>query len=129
MARPGRRRIHGPASMILKIWGDARLAADRADEGTDNRPSYWMGKEVFTSVSIGIALSNSAYENPDDMLPGWQIRPCIGPSPWASPVTRCFDAGHASQLGAAFYRSRTDLRHALGPGGNFRNYYQPDRCP
>jgi len=31
-------------------------------------PFILGGKEVFTSVSIGIALSNSAYENPDDML-------------------------------------------------------------
>jgi PleD family two-component response regulator len=26
------------------------------------------GKEIFTSISIGIALSNTAYEEPEDML-------------------------------------------------------------
>src|SRR6202795_2584316 len=51
----------------LKDLGDASLTADRLMKVLAP-PFILGGKEIFTSASIGIALSNSAYEQPEDML-------------------------------------------------------------
>src|SRR5437016_2966470 len=52
----------------IKDPGDAKRAADRMMKALAS-PFILGGKEVFTSVSIGIALSTSAYEQPEEMLP------------------------------------------------------------
>src|SRR4029077_14583594 len=79
-------------------------------------------KEIFSSVSIGIAVSNAGYEHPEEFL-------------------RDADTAmyHAKSLGKARYEIfdadmrasvthrlelETDLRHALNRG-EFRNFYQP----
>jgi diguanylate cyclase (GGDEF)-like protein/PAS domain S-box-containing protein len=52
----------------LKDPGDARQAAERLMKAV-SAPFTLNGKEVFTSVSVGIALSNAAkYELPDEIL-------------------------------------------------------------
>src|SRR5207244_1877516 len=51
----------------IKDPSDAKRAADRLMKALAS-PFLLGGKEVFTSVSIGIALSTSAYENPEDIL-------------------------------------------------------------
>src|SRR5437879_4021915 len=51
----------------IKDPSDAKRAADRLMKALAS-PFVLGGKEVFTSVSIGIALSTSAYENPEDIL-------------------------------------------------------------
>src|SRR5207244_11231873 len=51
----------------IKDPGDAKRAADRMMKALA-APFILGGKEVFTSVSIGIALSTSAYEQPEEML-------------------------------------------------------------
>src|SRR5437660_1257585 len=52
----------------LKDPNDAKRAAERLMKAL-TAPFVLGGKEVFTSVSIGIALSNPAYEQPEDILP------------------------------------------------------------
>jgi EAL domain-containing protein (putative c-di-GMP-specific phosphodiesterase class I) len=52
----------------LKDPSDARQAAERLMKAV-GAPFLLSGKEVFTSVSVGIALSNAAaYESPDEIL-------------------------------------------------------------
>src|SRR5216684_190744 len=51
----------------IKDPSDAKRAAERMMKALAP-PFILGGKEVFTSVSIGIALSNPAYEQPEDIL-------------------------------------------------------------
>jgi len=51
----------------IKDPNDAKRAADRMMKALAS-PFILGGKEVFTSVSIGIALGNSSYEQPEDIL-------------------------------------------------------------
>jgi diguanylate cyclase (GGDEF)-like protein/PAS domain S-box-containing protein len=51
----------------LKDPNDAKVAADRLMKAL-KPPFLLAGKEVYTSVSIGIAQSNPVYEGPDEML-------------------------------------------------------------
>src|SRR5579872_1056071 len=51
----------------LKEPDDAKSAAERLMDAL-TPPFILGGKEVFTSVSIGIALGNAAYEKPEDLL-------------------------------------------------------------
>jgi EAL domain-containing protein (putative c-di-GMP-specific phosphodiesterase class I) len=80
------------------------------------------GKEVFTSVSIGIALSSSAYENPDDMLRDADTAMYRAKS-LGKARYEVFDADMRASL-VARLQLETDLRHAL-ERGEFRNFYQP----
>src|SRR6266566_10166925 len=105
----------------LKDPGDAKLAADRLMKVLT--PAFILGgKEVFTSVSIGIALSNSSYENPDDMLRDADTAMYRAKSLGKSRY-EVFDADMRASL-VARLQVETDLRHALDRG-EFRNYYQP----
>src|SRR6266566_2280335 len=105
----------------IKDLGDARLAADRLMKVL-TPPFILDGKEVFTSVSIGIALSNSAYENPDDMLRDADTAMYRAKSLGKSRY-EVFDADMRASL-VARLQVETDLRHAL-ERGEFRNFYQP----
>src|ERR1700756_1853386 len=51
----------------IKDPSDAKRAADRMMKALAS-PFILGGKEVFTSVSVGIALSNVGYEQPEEML-------------------------------------------------------------
>jgi len=51
----------------IKEPSDAKSAADRLMKAVV-APFMLGGREVFTSVSIGIALSNSTYEQAEDIL-------------------------------------------------------------
>jgi len=105
----------------LKDPGDARLAADRLMKVLAP-PFILGGKEVFTSVSIGIALSSSAYENPDDMLRDADTAMYRAKS-LGKARYEVFDADMRASL-VARLQLETDLRHALDRG-EFRNFYQP----
>jgi diguanylate cyclase (GGDEF)-like protein/PAS domain S-box-containing protein len=105
----------------LKDPGHAKFAADRLMK--ELAPPFMLGgKEVFISVSIGIALSNSAYENPDDMLRDADTAMYRAKSLGKA---RCevFDADMRASL-VARLQMETDLRHAL-EREEFRNFYQP----
>jgi diguanylate cyclase (GGDEF)-like protein/PAS domain S-box-containing protein len=105
----------------LKDLGDARLAAARLMKVL--APPFMLGgKEVFTSASIGIALSSSAYENPDDMLRDADTAMYRAKS-LGKARYEVFDADMRASL-VARLQLETDLRHAL-ERGEFRNFYQP----
>jgi diguanylate cyclase (GGDEF)-like protein/PAS domain S-box-containing protein len=105
----------------LKDPGDAKLAAERLMKVLKT-PFVLNGKEIFTSASIGIALNNSAYKNPDDMLRDADTAMYRAKSLGKS---RCevFDADMRASL-VARLEVETDLRHAL-ERQEFRNVYQP----
>ena len=105
----------------LKDLGDARLAADRLMKVLAP-PFILGGKEVFTSASVGIALSNSAYESPDDMLRDADTAMYRAKS-LGKARYEVFDADMRASL-VARLQIETDLRHGL-EREEFRNFYQP----
>jgi diguanylate cyclase (GGDEF)-like protein/PAS domain S-box-containing protein len=105
----------------LKDPNDARLAADRLMKVLAP-PFILSGKEVFTSASIGIALSNSAYESPDDMLRDADTAMYRAKS-LGKARYEVFDADMRASL-VARLQIETDLRHGL-ERGEFLNFYQP----
>ena len=105
----------------LKDPGDAKLAADRLMKVL-TPPFILAGKEVFTSVSIGIALSTTSYESPDDMLRDADTAMYRAKS-LGKGRYEVFDADMRASL-VARLQVETDLRHAL-ERNEFQNYYQP----
>src|SRR6266436_2888873 len=91
----------------IKDPSDAKRAAERMMKALAS-PFILGGKEVFTSVSIGIALSSSAYEQPEDIL-------------------RDADTAmyRAKSLGKARYEVFDADMRASVERGEFRNFYQP----
>jgi len=70
----------------IKDPSDAKRAADRMMKALAS--PFILGGKSVTSVSIGIALSNSAYEQ-RKISCEMPTRQCIGPSLWERPVMRC----------------------------------------
>jgi len=105
----------------IKDPSDAKRAADRMMKALAS-PFILGGKEVFTSVSIGIALSNSAYEQPEDMLRDADTAMYRAKSQGKARY-EVFDADMRASV-LARLQLETDLRHAL-ERGEFRNFYQP----
>jgi diguanylate cyclase (GGDEF)-like protein/PAS domain S-box-containing protein len=105
----------------IKDPSDAKRAADRMMKALAS-PFMLGGKEVFTSVSIGIALSNSAYEQPEDILRDADTAMYRAKS-LGKARYEVFDADMRASV-LARLQLETDLRHAL-ERGEFRNFYQP----
>jgi diguanylate cyclase (GGDEF)-like protein/PAS domain S-box-containing protein len=105
----------------IKDPSDAKRAADRMMKALVP-PFILGGKEVFTSVSIGIALSNSAYEQPEDILRDADTAMYRAKSQGKARY-EVFDADMRASVMARL-QLETDLRHAL-ERGEFRNFYQP----
>ena len=105
----------------LKDPNDAKKAADRLMKAL-SAPFSLGGKEVFTSVSIGIALSNSAYEQPEDMLRDADTAMYRAKS-LGKARFEVFDADMRARVMARL-QLETDLRGAL-ERQEFRNFYQP----
>ncbi len=105
----------------LKDPGDAKRAADRMMKALAS-PFILGGKEVFTSVSIGIALSNPAYEQAEDILRDADTAMYRAKS-LGKARYEVFDADMRASMMARL-QLETDLRHALDRGA-FRNFYQP----
>ena len=105
----------------LKGPEDAKRAADRLMKALAP-PFILGGKEVFTSVSIGIALSNSAYEQSEEMLRDADTAMYRAKSLGKSRY-EVFDANMRAIVMARL-QLETDLRGAL-EREEFRNYYQP----
>jgi diguanylate cyclase (GGDEF)-like protein/PAS domain S-box-containing protein len=105
----------------IKDPSDAKRAADRMMKALAP-PFILDGKEVFTSVSIGIALSNSAYEQPEDILRDADTAMYRAKSQGKARY-EVFDADMRASVMARL-QLETDLRHAL-ERGEFRNFYQP----
>jgi len=105
----------------LKDPSDAKSAADRLMKALAP-PFILGGKEVFTSVSIGIALSNSAYDEPEDMLRDADTAMYRAKS-LGKARFEVFDADMRASVMARL-QLETDLRGAL-EREEFRNFYQP----
>src|SRR5438034_2348340 len=105
----------------IKDPNDAKRAADRMMKALAS-PFILGGKEVFTSVSIGIALSNSAYEQPEEILrdadTAMYRAKALGKARY-----EVFDADMRASVMARL-QLETDLRRAL-ERGEFHNFYQP----
>jgi diguanylate cyclase (GGDEF)-like protein/PAS domain S-box-containing protein len=105
----------------IKDPNDAKRAAERMMKALAP-PFILAGKEVFTSVSIGIALSNPAYEQPEDILRDADTAMYRAKS-LGKARYEVFDADMRASV-LARLQLETDLRHAL-ERGEFRNFYQP----
>jgi diguanylate cyclase (GGDEF)-like protein/PAS domain S-box-containing protein len=105
----------------LKEPADANRAAERLMKALAP-PFVLVGKEVFTSISIGIALSNSAYEQPEDMLRDADTAMYRAKS-LGKARYEVFDADMRASVMARL-QLETDLRRAL-ERNEFRNFYQP----
>jgi diguanylate cyclase (GGDEF)-like protein/PAS domain S-box-containing protein len=105
----------------IKDPSDAKRAAERMMKALAP-PFILAGKEVFTSVSIGIALSNPAYEQPEDILRDADTAMYRAKS-LGKARYEVFDADMRASVMARL-QLETDLRHAL-ERGEFRNFYQP----
>ena len=100
---------------------DANRAAERLMKSLAP-PFVLGGKEVFTSISIGIALSNTAYEEPEDMLRDADTAMYRAKS-LGKARYEVFDADMRASVMARL-QLETDLRRAL-ERNEFRNFYQP----
>ena len=109
------------------ILGELRESGDA--EGVANRlmsvlrlPFVVDEKEVFTSASIGIALSTSGYQHPEEFLRDADTAMYRAKSLGKA---RCeiFDANMRASVTQRL-QLETDLRHAIDRQ-EFRNYYQP----
>ncbi|HEU5233093.1 MAG TPA: EAL domain-containing protein [Terriglobales bacterium] len=105
----------------LKDPNDAKKAADRLMKALTS-PFTIGGKEVFTSVSIGIALSNSSYEEPEEILRDADTAMYRAKS-LGKARYEVFDADMRASVMARL-QLETDLRRAIDRQ-EFENYYQP----
>jgi len=105
----------------LKDPGDAKQAAERLMKSVTS-PFMLGGREVFTSLSIGIALSNPSYEQAEDILRDADTAMYRAKSRGKARY-EIFDADMRASV-VARLQLEMDLRRAL-EHGEFRNVYQP----
>jgi diguanylate cyclase (GGDEF)-like protein/PAS domain S-box-containing protein len=100
---------------------DANHAAERILQEL-SAPFVIGGKEIFTSASIGIALSNSSYQQPEEIMRDADTAMYQAKSMGKSRY-EVFDADMRATV-LARLELETDLRRAL-ERGELRNFYQP----
>lgn len=105
----------------LKEPDDAKRAADRLMKALE-APFHLGGKEVYTSLSIGIALGSPSYEHAEEILRDADTAMYRAKS-LGKARYEVFDADMRADV-IARLQLETDLRHAL-QRGEFRNFYQP----
>ena len=86
------------------------------------RPFFLRGQDVFVSVSIGIALSSSGYEHPDDLLRDADLAMYRAKAGGKARYVVFDHAMHARAV--ALLQLETDLRLAI-ERNEFRLLYQP----
>jgi PAS domain S-box-containing protein len=118
-------RMDGDRFMILlegtKTPSDPMRVALRVQECLAT-PFVARGIEVFTSASIGIALSDPSYHKPAEMLRDADIAMCRVKAQ-NMPGCQVFDA-HMHTLVVQRMKLETELRKAV-ERGEFRVFYQP----
>ena len=105
----------------LKDPGDAKLAAERLMKAV-TAPFILGNKEVFTSMSIGIALSNIGYDQAEDILRDADTAMYRAKS-LGKARYEIFDADMRASVMARL-QVEMDLRRAL-ERNEFQNFYQP----
>jgi len=105
----------------LKDPGDAKLAAERLMKAV-TAPFILGNKEVFTSMSIGIALSNIGYDQAEDILRDADTAMYRAKS-LGKARYEIFDADMRASVMARL-QVEMDLRRAL-EREEFQNFYQP----
>jgi diguanylate cyclase (GGDEF)-like protein/PAS domain S-box-containing protein len=105
----------------IKSPEDANHAAERIMKEL-SAPFDVGGKEVFTSASIGIALSNPAYQEPQEIMRDADTAMYRAKSLGKSRF-EVFDADMRASV-IARLELETDMRRSLDRG-HFVNYYQP----
>jgi diguanylate cyclase (GGDEF)-like protein/PAS domain S-box-containing protein len=105
----------------LKHPDDAKQAADRLMKAVTS-PFMLDGREVFTSLSIGIALSSSGYEQAEDILRDADTAMYRAKS-MGKARYEIFDADMRASV-VARLQLEMDLRRAL-EHEEFHNVYQP----
>ena len=108
----------------LKNPADAEQAAERIMTGL-SAPFVLGGKEVFTSASIGIALGNASYYDPEEIMRDADTAMYRAKS-LGKARYEVFNADMRASVMARL-ELETDLRRAL-ERGEFRNFYQPIVC-
>jgi len=130
VARPGRdgftlARMGGDEFTVLldeiKAPGDASHAAERILKEL-SAPFLMNGKEIFTSASIGIALSGPSYQLPEEIMSDADTAMYHAKSRGKSRY-EVFDAAMRATVTERL-ELETDLRRAL-ERGEFQNVYQP----
>ncbi len=105
----------------LREPADAKKAAERLMKELTS-PFVLAGREVFTSVSIGIALSNPGYDEPEEILRDADTAMYRAKS-LGKARYEVFDADMRASVMARL-QLETDLRRAIDRE-EFRNFYQP----
>ena len=105
----------------LNSADDAKAVADRLMQEL-NRPFEMDEKEIYTTVSIGIALSSSGYLYPEEFLRDADTAMYRAKSTGKA-RSEIFDADMRATITSRM-QLETDLRHALDRK-EFRNVYQP----
>jgi diguanylate cyclase (GGDEF)-like protein/PAS domain S-box-containing protein len=103
---------------------DALRIADRIQHEL-RQPFQLGGQEVFTTASIGIALSVAGYDHPEDLLRDSDTA-MYRAKAMGRACHQVFDTGMHSRA-VALLRQETDLRRAL-ERNEFMLYYQPTVC-
>ncbi|HWW62059.1 MAG TPA: diguanylate cyclase, partial [Thermoanaerobaculia bacterium] len=111
-------------AMLAEDIGDITDAVRAAQRIEDEIlvPFYIDGHEIFTSVSVGIAISTTGYERPQDALRDADIA-MYRAKAHGKARHEVFDAA-MHQRTIELLRFETDLRRAI-ERGELRVYYQP----
>lgn len=108
----------------INHFRDATLVADRISESL-KCPFQVNGQELFGSASIGIALSGTGYDRPEDLLRDAEMAMYRAKAACRGSY-EMFDAKMRAQA-LERLRLEADLRHAV-ERGEFENFYQPVVC-